>query len=521
MTQISAFALPDPSYEDYTWTLQDEHSPASHPPLIASAVPVTRSETNPDGPPMNLTLNGYNYARQAANTGGPPSPFGTITAPERVEDLTRWRQEWLPQVDQLIVMLEGFDPATVSAGKWAEVLDGQDQEYRRVFGGVHRTAVGPSRMAVTSFTEAYVKRFGEDRSNDAMALLLGFPNRSLERAGALWDLSRILRADDPLQRAMDSGSPYPDTPAAQAFQEGLVAMFKDFGSTTNNGLQDLATWREGSPVPLAMIRAYANQDDSKSPREATLQQTHRRVELEAEVRSASGNDADDNALVNLMEMAQQLIPNLEDHNLLCDQRCVAASRTRWLAIGAHLQGQGALSAADDVFFYRRAELLQALEGGPDTPQNITKDEVDRRRILQQQFRAAAPPLYLGLPPETLTSADEIPVEGTIQRVVKGIAGAPGTHRGRARVIQSLDEAGSLQDGEVLVVRSLTPPWTPYFGIAGAIVTNAGGAMSHGAVVAREFGIPAVVGTGNGTSFIRDGALVTVDGTAGVVVIEPQ
>ena len=517
MTQTSAFALPDPSYEGYTWTLQDEHNPASHTPLIASAVPVTRAGDDLDGPPMNLTLNGYNYARDAANTGGTPSPFGTIAAPEQVEDLTRWRQEWLPEVEKLAAMLEGFDPETVSAGKWAEVLDGQDQEYRRVFGGVHRTAVGPARMAVIRFTEQYAKHFGDDRSTDTMAFLLGFPNRSLERAGVLWDLSRILRTDEPLQRAMDGGGPYPDTPAAKAFQEGLVALFRDFGSTTNNGLQDLATWREGSPIPLAMIRAYANQDDSKSPREATLQQAHRRLELEAELRNNLDNGVDTSDLVLLMEMAQQLIPNLEDHNLLCDQRCVAASRARWLSIGAHLQDQGAVSAADDVFFYRRAELLQVLERGP----NISKEEVERRRILQQQFRATPPPLYLGLPPEMSKSADELPVEGTIQLLVRGVAGAPGSHRGRARVIQSLDEAGSLQDGEVLVVRALTPPWTPYFGIAGAIVTNAGGAMSHGAVVAREFGIPAVVGTGNGTNFIWDGAIVTVDGTAGVVVIEPQ
>ena len=517
MTPTSAFALPDPSYEGYTWTLQDEHNPASHTPLIASAVPVTRAGDDLDGPPMNLTLNGYNYARDAANTGGTSSPFGTIEAPEQVEDLTRWRLEWLPEVEKLAAMLEGFDPETVSAGKWAEVLDGQDREYRRVFGGVHRTAVGPARMAVIRFTEQYAKHFGDDRSTDTMAFLLGFPNRSLERAGVLWDLSRILRTDEPLQRAMDGGCPYPDTPAAKAFQEGLVALFRDFGSTTNNGLQDLATWREGSPIPLAMIRAYANQDDSKSPREATLQQAHRRLALEAELRNNLDNGVDTSDLVLLMEMAQQLIPNLEDHNLLCDQRCVAASRARWLSIGAHLQDQGAVSAADDVFFYRRAELLQVLEGGP----NISKEEVERRRILQQQFRATPPPLYLGLPPEMSKSADELPVEGTIQRLVRGVAGAPGSHRGRARVIQSLDEAGSLRDGEVLVVRALTPPWTPYFGIAGAIVTNAGGAMSHGAVVARKFGIPAVVGTGNGTNFIWDGAIVTVDGTAGVVVIEPQ
>ncbi|MDA0988778.1 MAG: PEP-utilizing enzyme [Chloroflexi bacterium] len=517
MTQTAEFPLPDPSYEAFTWVLQDEHNPASHTPLIASATPVAGVGSNPDGLPTTLNVNGYNYAREVPNAAGATSPFGTTPAPERVEDLTGWRQEWLPEVEKAADMLEGFDGAVVLAGKWAEVLDGHDQEYRRAFGGVHRAAVGPARMAVTRFTEAYVERFGEHRRTDVMSLLLGFPNRSLARACALWDLSRILRTDESLKKIAEIGAPWPETPAAKAFQEGFTAMLRDFGCTSNNGLQDMPTWRDGSPVPLAMIRAYAAQDDSKSPRESTLLHTSRRLELEAEVRSSSGDNTDASDLVLLLEMAQQLIPNLEDHNLWCDQRLFAASRVRWLAVGAHLRDRGVLSVADDVFFYRRAELIEALEGGTV----LSREEVDRRRTMQERFRATFPPLYLGLPPETPVSVDEIPVEGAAQRLVRGVAASPGSHSGRARVIQSLEEAGSLQEGEVLVVRSLMPAWTPYFGIIGAVVTNSGGPMSHGAVVAREFGIPAVVGTGNGTNFIRDGATVTVDGTAGVVVIEPQ
>jgi pyruvate,water dikinase len=178
-----------------------------------------------------------------------------------------------------------------------------------------------------------------------------------------------------------------------------------------------------------------------------------------------------------------------------------------------LQNQGILSVADEIFFYRRPELVQVLEGGA----GLSKEEVDLRRARQRQLRAMLPPLYLGLPPETLTSIDDVPVEGTVQRLVRGVAASPGSHRGRARVVKSMDEADSLQDGDVLVVRSLTPAWTPYFGVVGALVTNSGGVMSHGAVVAREFGIAAVVGTRDGTNFIMDGAVVTVDGTAGVVV----
>ena len=95
MTQNVPFALPDPTYEGYTWTLQDEHSPAAHPPLIASAAQAVPSADaqNPDQPPASLNINGFNYARQGSDRAGAASPFGTITAPERLDDLTRWRQE--------------------------------------------------------------------------------------------------------------------------------------------------------------------------------------------------------------------------------------------------------------------------------------------------------------------------------------------------------------------------------------------------------------------------------------------
>ena len=76
-----------------------------------------------------------------------------------------------------------------------------------------------------------------------------------------------------------------------------------------------------------------------------------------------------------------------------------------------------------------------------------------------------------------------------------------------------------KNGEILVVRALSPPWTPYVAIAGGIVTNSGGPLSHGAIVAREFGVPAIVGTKNGTDFIRDGMSITINGTDGTIIIQ--
>ena len=103
-------------------------------------------------------------------------------------------------------------------------------------------------------------------------------------------------------------------------------------------------------------------------------------------------------------------------------------------------------------------------------------------------------------------------------VLEGSPGSPGVVRGPARVVRSLSEAAEIQQGEVLVAETTAPPWTPLFATAAAVVTDTGGILSHCAVVAREYGIPAVVGTGRATSLIRDGQLVEVDGDSGTVRI---
>ena len=100
--------------------------------------------------------------------------------------------------------------------------------------------------------------------------------------------------------------------------------------------------------------------------------------------------------------------------------------------------------------------------------------------------------------------------------IAGIAGSPGRHRGPARVIHEEGEFGRLGRGDVLVCPITSPAWSVLFGQAGAIVTDGGGLLAHAAVIAREYGIPAVLATHDGTRRIRDGETVTVDGTAGIV-----
>ena len=512
----SIFKLPDPRYEEYTWVLQDEHNPAAHTPLISTGKHTGRVVTEPTDRdiPEAIVVNGVNYSRQDI-MGAAVSPFGSIVAPETVHDLRKWRTEWLPQMDDLADILQGFDPEEVTQGKWAETLDAHDAEYRRVFGGIHRSAVGPSRLAVSRFVDRYIEIFGKGHRMDAISLLQGFQNKSLDRVYALWDLSRILREDPSLIEPFREEKELPKTSFGLHFQKSMTTMLDNFGHTSNNGLQDLPTWGEGSRVPIEIILSYSKEDDAKNPRYITETQIERRLVLEKELRDTLNVENQD--LLTLMGIAQELIPNLEDHNLLCDQRCVYVSRARWLSIGDYMCQKGKLSSRDQVFYYTRNELVTALEGGVMVQDN----ELNNRRELQTIYRNTYPPIYMGVPPVNAEDISYIPEEGQTRVQAKGVPASPGVYKGRARVIQSLEEAVSLEDGDVLVVRALTPPWTPYLGLIKAVVTNTGGELSHGAVVAREFGIPAVVGTVNGTAVIWDGSVISVDGTNGLVYLEQQ
>ena len=149
---------------------------------------------------------------------------------------------------------------------------------------------------------------------------------------------------------------------------------------------------------------------------------------------------------------------------------------------------------------------------------------------------ASPPGAVGTPPPPPQPGDFVdpfmdaivtrllgikaPAEGEQDpNVIDGVAGSPGTYRGVARVVRSLEEAGDLEDGEIMVCEMTLPPWVPMFAIAGAVVSDVGGVMSHCAIVAREFNIPAVVGSVDGTTRIKTGQTVTVDGTNGNVYLD--
>ncbi len=187
-------------------------------------------------------------------------------------------------------------------------------------------------------------------------------------------------------------------------------------------------------------------------------------------------------------------------------------------IGEAFLSRGTISAATDVYFLNRSEMIQAL---PRSDPSLRAMAVGRRKKWEEQ-RLLPAPLVLGQPPRMLASI----LEGADRAVrdpapavaneVRGTPASPGRATGRARVVRSTDEFDRVQAGEILVCPVTTPAWTPLFARIAAVVTDVGSVAAHASIIAREYGIPAVVATGDGTTRIADGSRVTVDGGAGLV-----
>ena len=498
MTEIE-FVLPDPELEQYTWVYENEHGPASQPPLKRESGFGPPPE--PGAPPSRLIINGYSYFRSGP-TGEMPSSFD-LPDLGGASALETWNEKWLPQVDALFEELYGFDAATVEEGEWGEVLDRQAAEFRRVFAGVHGECVLTSGQLAREFVDAYCEVLGEHRRKDGHAILQGFPNQTLDRANALWELGREVRADPETRKAVEDAVERGTGGGDAAFDRRLDAFLEEFGHTIDAQVPDAPTWRENPRPALDLILRYADKPEDASPSRAAEAQVARRRELEAELDVLAEGDQRARDLRETLPPAQELLPVREDHNTLCDQRLGAASRYRWMNIGQLLVDRGLAEEAGDVFYLTLEELREALESGTAPGSRA----IDERRREQAAFRAVQPPPVLG---------QRLATESSEAGTLRGTGASPGIFRGQARVIRSLAEAGRLGDGEVLVCGVTAPTWTPYFAVAGAVVTDAGGALSHTAVVAREYGIPAVVGTRTGTRAIADGALIEVDGSEGLV-----
>ena len=225
----------------------------------------------------------------------------------------------------------------------------------------------------------------------------------------------------------------------------------------------------------------------------------------------------------------------EDNEFFTSSAPLGLLRLATLEVGRRLAGRGQLARRDDVFFLEPLEARAALRSGADQ-----RELVARRKGEQAWVLAHPGPASYGKDPGPPPSFEALPTEArlamnallwTVDRIfgpqpsanlpsqgapLRGIAASAGRYTGPARVIRGEAEFARIQVGDVLVCSITSPVWSVLFPSIGAMVTDTGGLLSHPAIIAREYRLPAVVATGHATRLLRDGQMVTVDGTAGLV-----
>jgi pyruvate,water dikinase len=193
-------------------------------------------------------------------------------------------------------------------------------------------------------------------------------------------------------------------------------------------------------------------------------------------------------------------------------RRLSLTRATLLELGRRWVARGLLASADDVFFLRWAELRTVASS---VDEKVWRRKIARARAEHRKWQPLTPPpVVVG----RLDPTTALPPPVPNATVLKGLAVSSGVLEGIARVVLRSDDDTRVGPGEILVAPFTDPGWAPYFVSAGALVVDLGGMLSHGSIIAREYGIPAVVNVGHGTRRIRSGSRIRVDGFRGEVTI---
>jgi rifampicin phosphotransferase len=352
--------------------------------------------------------------------------------------------------------------------------------------------------------------FALGRADLASTLLAGAETRTEQANRSLERLANLVRGDAELRRAFDELEPADllstvrTDPRFAPFDEELRAFLEEYGhrETVSLVLSSSPTWSDAPEAVLGLVK----------------------VLIPARVATS---DPTGNALRELLEHPALRNPWLRRHTLRAVNGSkigtafrddshfyltllLPALRRTYAEMGERLLRAGIINQAADVYHLRFEELSGMRD--PATLADLEKrryGDIVASRAVKRRAREGTPLLTM----ETLS----VPSQAVDGVILTGMGASRGSATGRVRIIRDASAFGTLQNGEVLVCAYTNPAWTPLFQRASAVVVDTGGMGSHAAIVAREYGIPAVMGTGNGTVVLTDGQLVTVDGTVGRVI----
>ncbi len=377
-----------------------------------------------------------------------------------------------------------------------------------------------SEMTFSNIYKLLVKRKGD--ANPA-TFLLGAENQALRAEKALFDLAMWIKEQpallemlhqEPAGQIFQHLSGSGDAAAWNAFRRRFSAHLVEYGHT----IYDL-DFAKPIPAddPLPMLEAL------KAYLEGTAENPYERqaaaLELRERLTQAVVKRLDPlrrKLFLKQLKWAQESAPLREDG--IADIGLGQPQIRKMLAeLGRRLAGAGVIDAPGQVYWLEAGE-VESLAAALDQGSRLDSQAavVEERKSKWQKMRKVVPPNLL---PKSRLLAMFLPREDQPGDTLKGSGASAGKVRARACVMRGPEDFNRMQPGDVIVAVITTPAWTPLFARAGAVVTDIGGPLSHSSIVAREYGIPAVLGTGAATRRIQDGQMITVDGNAGTVSLK--
>lgn len=488
---------------------------------------------------MLITINGYGYYGMSF------TPIETIKFIFAIPRLMvafipflrtaqpRW-QEARSRYAEIVNHWQMLDLASTSA---TDLLNGAraiTTEAAQYYLSVQSGILPAAYMSEAFFTLVYNRLLKRRNDPPALTFVLGFDSTPIRAEESLYDLAQWVRGQPELatQLAHMSGEQFnaafreqaAQTMAADgawpAFRQRLADHLAHFGHAIYD-LDFAKALLADDPAPALETLKYFLSDQAPDPH----------------VRQANARDAREQAtqaMLNrlrglrlkifrsLVGHAQRFAPLRED--ALADAGLGWPTLRRMLGeIGRRLTEAGVIDMPDDVFWLTLDELQEAVAALDAGQSSANKRAlIAERHVTWEGQHTLIPPVALPLKGGTrflginLSSMMPARADQPTGNVIKGVAASPGRITGTARVIAGPEEFGQMRQGDILVTRITTPAWTPLFALASGVVTDVGGPLSHSSIVAREYHVPAVLGTGVATARLHSGQRITVDGDTGLV-----
>ncbi len=448
--------------------------------------------------------------------------------------IRRWYDTWLEELTGSIARLRDTD----LDGCPDDVLDRHLGEALALYDEgdvIHMRLHGAIVIVLSELMFACQELLGWDDTK-VMALLSGLSGMSTEPARRLAELAALARTRPGVRRLLDdtgaaSGAILPG--ADPEFARAFAAYQRHFGCRGLRYEVAEPTLAEVPDVTLGLIRDQLA--GGYDPLNAAAALAERRAETAQEARRLLATDpaADRERFEHALARAELAYPVREDNAFFTTSAPTALIRLAALETGRRLADRGQIARRDDVFYLEPQEVRSALRSGAAQDALITRRKGERAWALAHPGPASygtdpgPPPSMEALPAPArqamkalLWGVESIVAtpraDGGEGERLRGLAASSGRYTGPARIIRGEDEFGRIRAGDVLVCPTTSPVWSMLFPSIGALVTDTGGILSHPAIIAREYQVPAVVATGRATALLRDGETVTVDGNAGTV-----